>query len=206
MFSWLKQWATFIIQCLQWRHMCYFLNCTDTWDSTGPVHTGRIYGCQKASRTPVCTGRIYGPYIRVSFWAPVNTGRINGPYIRVVCIGLYSALPDPTAGGEGQAAHSQRNPPHCQPFDDDYGWLYYYATGGQSKGSKVRNVKVIPNKECVPKHKLLATDMWFNTTKRWQKKFEPRVHVWKLKEEKNVKNTKAWSKIKQWKQSGNTLM
>jgi len=26
--------------------------------------------------------------------------------------------------------------------------------------------------------------MWFNTTKRWCKKFEPRVCVWKLKEEK----------------------
>jgi len=30
---------------------------------------------------------------------------------------------------------------------------------------KVCNVKVIPNKECMPKHKLLVMDMWFNTTK-----------------------------------------
>jgi len=34
-------------------------------------------------------------------------------------------------------------------------------------------------------------DMRFNTTKRWHKKFEPRVHVWKLEEEKDMKNTKA---------------
>jgi len=27
-------------------------------------------------------------------------------------------------------------------------------------------------------------DMWFNTIKRWRKKFEPRVCVWELKEEK----------------------
>ena len=54
----------------------------------------------------------------------------------------------------------------------------------QGDKAKVRNVKVIRNKECVPKHKLLVTDMRFNRTKRWYKKFEPRVHVWKLKEEK----------------------
>ena len=48
----------------------------------------------------------------------------------------------------------------------------------------VCNVKVIPNEECVPKHKLLVMDMQFNRTKMWLKKFEPRVRVWKLKEEK----------------------
>jgi len=31
---------------------------------------------------------------------------------------------------------------------------------------------------------LLVMDMRFNRTKRWRKKFEPRVRVWKLKEEK----------------------
>jgi len=31
--------------------------------------------------------------------------------------------------------------------------------------AKVRNVKVIPNEECIPKHKLLVTDMRFNTAK-----------------------------------------
>jgi len=50
--------------------------------------------------------------------------------------------------------------------------------------AKVRNVKVIANEECVPKHKLLVMDMQFNTTKRWHKKFETGVHVWKLEKEK----------------------
>jgi len=63
-----------------------------------------------------------------------------------------------------------------------------YAVGyiivRQEDKAKVRNVKVIPNEECVPKHKLLVMDMCFSTTKRWRKKFEPRVHVRKLKEEK----------------------
>jgi len=27
-------------------------------------------------------------------------------------------------------------------------------------------------------------DMWFKATKSWHRKFEPRVRVWKLKEEK----------------------
>ena len=36
----------------------------------------------------------------------------------------------------------------------------------------------------MPKHKLLVVDMGFNRTKRWCKKFEPRVRVWKVKEEK----------------------
>ena len=36
--------------------------------------------------------------------------------------------------------------------------------------------------------------------------FEPSVRVWKLKERKTLKNTKAWSKIRLWKQSGNTCM
>ena len=43
-------------------------------------------------------------------------------------------------------------------------------------------VKVISNEKCVPKHKLLVMDMLFNTTKRLRKKFDPRVHVWKLEE------------------------
>ena len=46
---------------------------------------------------------------------------------------------------------------------------------------------VITSEECVPKHKLLVMDMWFKATKRWRRKFEPRVRVWKLKEEKTCK-------------------
>ena len=44
----------------------------------------------------------------------------------------------------------------------------------------------VHNEECVPNHKLLVMDMQFNTTKIQRKKLEPRVHVWKLKEEKHV--------------------
>jgi len=36
----------------------------------------------------------------------------------------------------------------------------------------------------VPKHKLLVMDMWFKATKSWHRKFEQRLRVWKLKEEK----------------------
>jgi len=71
-----------------------------------------------------------------------------------------------------------------------------YIIVRQEDNATVRNVKVIVNEECVPKHKLLVMDMQFSTRKRWRKKFEPRVRVWKLKEKKHVKNIKAWSKIR----------
>jgi len=41
-----------------------------------------------------------------------------------------------------------------------------YTIVRQEDKAKVRNVKVIPNEECIPKHKLLVTDTWFNTRKR----------------------------------------
>ena len=59
-----------------------------------------------------------------------------------------------------------------------------YIMVRQEDKTKVRNVKVVPSEKCVPKHKQLVMDMWFTATKSWHKKFEPRVHVWKLKEEK----------------------
>jgi len=71
-----------------------------------------------------------------------------------------------------------------------------YIIVRQEDKAKVCNVKVIPKEECVPKHKLLVMDMQFSARKRQRKRFEPRVHVWKLKEEKHVKNTKAWSTIR----------
>jgi len=42
-----------------------------------------------------------------------------------------------------------------------------YIIVRQKDKAKVCNVKVIPNEECVPKHKLLVMDMQYNTTKRW---------------------------------------
>ena len=59
-----------------------------------------------------------------------------------------------------------------------------YISVRQEDKAKVRNVKVISSEECVPKHKLLVMDMWFKALKSWHRKFEPRVRVWKLKEEK----------------------
>jgi len=43
----------------------------------------------------------------------------------------------------------------------------------------------------VPKHKLLVMDMWFKATKTWHRKFEPRVRVWKLKEEKTCEEYRS---------------
>jgi len=54
----------------------------------------------------------------------------------------------------------------------------------QEDKAKVHNVKVISSEECVPKRKLLVMNMWFKAIKTWHRKFEPRVRVWKLKEEK----------------------
>ena len=51
----------------------------------------------------------------------------------------------------------------------------------QEDKAKVHDVKVIQNEECIPKHRLSVMDMQFNTTKRWHKKFEPRVRVWKAR-------------------------
>ena len=66
-----------------------------------------------------------------------------------------------------------------------------YIMVQQEDKAKVRNVKVISSEECVPKHKLLVMDMWFKATKSWHRKFEPRVHVWKLKEEKTCEECRC---------------
>ena len=73
----------------------------------------------------------------------------------------------------------------------------------QEDKAKVQNVKVIPDEECVPKHKLLVMDMQFSSRKRRRKKFEPRVHVWKLNEEKTCEE---YQNMVKGKQSGNVLM
>ena len=59
-----------------------------------------------------------------------------------------------------------------------------YIMVRQEDKAKVSNVKVISSEECVPMHKLLVMDKWFKAKKSWHRKFEPRVRVWKLKEEK----------------------
>jgi len=60
-------------------------------------------------------------------------------------------------------------------------WLIVW----QGVKAKAHYVKDTANEVCVPKHNLIVMDMRFNTTKRWCKKFEPRVCVWKLKDEKS---------------------
>jgi len=77
-----------------------------------------------------------------------------------------------------------------------------YITVWQGGKAKVRNVRVIPNEECVAKHKLLVMDMWFNTIKRWHMKLQPRVRVWKFKKEEY----QSMVKDKGREQSGNTVM
>jgi len=63
-----------------------------------------------------------------------------------------------------------------------------YIMVRQDDKAQVRNVKGTSSEEsseeCVPKHKLLVMDMWFKARKSWRRKFEPRVRVWKLNEEK----------------------
>jgi len=43
--------------------------------------------------------------------------------------------------------------------------MFDYIIVRKEDKAKVCNVKVIPNEECVPKHKLLLMDMWFSTRK-----------------------------------------
>jgi len=76
----------------------------------------------------------------------------------------------------------------------------------QEDKAKVRNVKVISSEEYLPKHKLLVLDMWFKARKSWHRKFKPRVHVWKLKEEKTCEEYRCMVRDKieeaKWKGLG----
>ena len=58
----------------------------------------------------------------------------------------------------------------------------------------------------MPKHKLLIMDMWFKASKSWRRKFEPRVCVWKLKEEKTCEEYRCMARDKaedaKWKGLG----
>ena len=71
-----------------------------------------------------------------------------------------------------------------------------YIMVRQGDKVKVRNVKVIPNEECVLKHKLLVMDMRFSTTKRRHKKFEPRYVYGNSRRNRLVKNIEAWLETK----------
>ena len=84
-----------------------------------------------------------------------------------------------------------------------------YIMVWQVDKAKVLNVKVISSEECVPKHKLLVMDMWFKATKTQHRKFEPRVRVWKLKEEKTCEEYRSMVRDKveeaKWKGLGVNL-
>ena len=71
-----------------------------------------------------------------------------------------------------------------------------YIIVQQEDKAKIRNVKVIPNEECVPKHKLLVMDMWFNAAKDDIRSLNQECVYGSLRRKKRVKNTKAWSKIR----------
>jgi len=66
----------------------------------------------------------------------------------------------------------------------------------QEDKAKVCNVKVIPNDECVPMHKLLVMDMRFNTTKNGLRSLNQQCVYGSSRRKRHVKNTKVWSKIR----------
>ena len=54
----------------------------------------------------------------------------------------------------------------------------------QGDKSKIRNTKVTPSEMFVANDELAEIDMWMDKLKTSLKKFEPRLRVWKLKDEK----------------------
>ena len=77
-----------------------------------------------------------------------------------------------------------------------------YIMVRQEDKAKFRNVKFITSEECVPNHKLLVMDMWFNATKTWHTKFKPRVRVWKLKEDCEEYRSMVGDKVEEAKWKG----
>jgi len=53
----------------------------------------------------------------------------------------------------------------------------------QEDRAEIRGVRVVAGEGCVPGHRLLVMDMRFEATKGRRGKFEPRVRVWRLREE-----------------------
>jgi len=63
--------------------------------------------------------------------------------------------------------------------------LVDYIIVQQEDKAKIRKANFTQNEECVPMHKSSVMDMRLNTSKRWRKRFEPRMHIWKLKEKRH---------------------
>jgi len=70
-----------------------------------------------------------------------------------------------------------------------------YITVQQGDKAKVRNVKVIPNEECVPKHKLLVMDMRFIEQKGGVRNLSQECVYGSLRRKRHVRNIKAWLEI-----------
>jgi hypothetical protein len=79
-------------------------------------------------------------------------------------------------------------------FQKEKNKLVTYKSGGacstvdylltrQQDRHMVKDVKVIPGEECVTQHKLLVGDFRFRGLRTTMRKYQPRLRVWKLKEE-----------------------
>jgi len=66
----------------------------------------------------------------------------------------------------------------------------------QEDKAKVRNVKVIPNEECVPKHILLVMTYRLIQRKGGVRSSNQECVYRSSRRKRHVKNTKAWSKIR----------
>jgi len=71
-----------------------------------------------------------------------------------------------------------------------------YIIAQQEDKAKVRNIKVIPNEECVPKHKLLVMDMGLVQEKDGVRSLNQECVYGSSRRKKLVKNMKTWSKIR----------
>jgi len=60
------------------------------------------------------------------------------------------------------------------------------------------------NEECVPKHKVLVTDMGLIQQKEGIRSLSQEYVYGSSSRNRHVRNTKAWLEIRQWKKSGNT--
>ena len=67
-----------------------------------------------------------------------------------------------------------------------------YIMVRQGDRVKVCNVRVIPNEECVPKHKLLVMDVGFSTTKSDIRSSSQEYVYGNSRRNRLVKNIKAW--------------
>ena len=66
----------------------------------------------------------------------------------------------------------------------------------QEDKAKVRNIKVISNVECVPKHKLLVMDMWFKQQKVGVGSLSLECVCGSVRRKRHVRSLDAWSETR----------